>query len=88
MSEPTDPADIANQVWTVLFECEAGHRSDIQMRGHSKQEVTDWMQLLDGTSPMYVFPPDEHSPIGKCMWKEPTDPEFCGKPFKCRLKEE
>lgn len=81
------PEDLANQQWTILFECEAGNKQEIILRGHCRQEAVDFAELMDGTSPMYVYPPDENSPIGKCVWIEEGKP-ICGKPFKCKVKEE
>jgi hypothetical protein len=35
--------------------------------------------LLDGTSPFYIYPPGEGSPIGKCA--------ICGAPYTCTVLE-
>jgi hypothetical protein len=45
----------------------------------SIEQLQQWAGLMDGTSPMYVYPPDKKSVIGKCG--------VCGKPFKATVTE-
>ncbi len=47
--------------------CEKGHRQVIKVDSSLGEEwARNLAGLLDGTSPMYVYPPGEDSPIGKC----------------------
>jgi hypothetical protein len=57
--------------------CESGHRQSFTIENMSPEWVEMWAGLMDGTSPLYVHPPDEKSVIGKCG--------ICGKPFKASV---
>jgi len=48
--------------------CFAGHLQSITVEGMPREWVDGWAGLLDGTSPLYKFPPcdDPNSAIGKC----------------------
>jgi hypothetical protein len=54
-----------------------GNTQRIYMADHTRDMARDFAQMLDGTSPMFVYPPDECSPIGKCV--------NCGARFTCAL---
>jgi len=51
---------------TVHIVCEQGHEQDIKLQNVDRQFAEGFAGLIDGTSPMYVYPPDEKSSIGKC----------------------
>ncbi len=50
----------------VEVRCEAGHTQTFRVVDMSREWVESWAGLMDGTSPMYVYPPTDFSPIGKC----------------------
>jgi hypothetical protein len=69
--------------YKATFTCEKGHSQTTRLdaslgRGWAEQ----WMRLLDGTSPLYLYPPKPGEPgvIGRCG--------ICGSPIKGKLTEE
>ena len=47
--------------------CEQGHRQAIKVDPDLGEEWARGLAgLMDGTSPMYLYPPGANSPIGKC----------------------
>ncbi len=80
------PAMSQPDYWTLTCDCEAGHVQTLRI---SKEMSREWVEqlagLLDGTSPLYVFPPGSDSPIGKCCYTlgvKESEYSTCGKPFK------
>lgn len=69
----------------VECKCKAGHVTRLIYQDMSRDFVEGVCGLLDGTSPMYLFPPCEDSSIGKCAWSEPGSLEVCGEPFKASI---
>ena len=66
----------------VLIEatCANGHRQVLQIAGELGLEYARGLAgLLDGTSDLYRFPPDEKSVIGKCG--------ICGSQIECVVSE-
>lgn len=50
----------------MYLRCENGHDQVIIVRGLDLDTVKGMAGLIDGTSPMYVYPPGPESMIGKC----------------------
>lgn len=52
--------------------CENNHRQRIYLRGMTAEMADDYAGILDGTSPVYAYPPREHpvteSSIGRCQF--------------------
>lgn len=46
--------------------CDNQHKQQIKYVGVSREFAEMQCGLLDGTSPMYLFPPGPESSIGKC----------------------
>lgn len=65
--------------YKVTAKCENGHEQSITLQGMTKEWAESYAGLLDGTSPFYIYPPNEKSVIGKCG--------ICGKTFKCKIEE-
>ena len=67
------------KIYTLLFKCDNGHESRLEMHGMTEEMVKDYAQLIDGSSPMYVYSPigDPKSSIGKC--------NICGAQFTCSI---
>lgn len=62
----------------VRVECSSGHEQTIK---YDESFSLEWVEtqcgLLDGTSPLYEYPPGPESVIGKCG--------ICGKQVKCSI---
>lgn len=69
-----DPTD--DFVITAL--CDGGHRQTVHYCGMSRKFVEGVAGLLDGSSPMYQFPPGDDSVIGKCS--------KCGAKIHCTVE--
>ncbi len=58
--------------------CESGHRQIMKVDASLGREYAESLAgLLDGTSPLYLYPPGEDSCIGKCG--------ICGKKITCTI---
>lgn len=64
----------------VMCRCTNGHEMTITYNGLSREFVDIQCGLLDGSSALYKFPPDDKSPIGKCG--------ICQCQIKCTVLEE
>lgn len=70
----TDPT------YTLRLTCKNGHTQDLRCPGQARAWVEHLGKLMDGTSPFYVYPPDDRSVIGKCC--------ICFAPFTSEIVEE
>ncbi len=50
----------------VTFTCKAGHSQTIEYIGLTREFAETQAKLIDGSSPLYKFPPGPDSIIGKC----------------------
>lgn len=64
----------------IVAECKKGHSQILHVEGMDRKSVELQAGLIDGTSPFYLYPPDETSVIGKCG--------FCGRKFICSVYED
>ena len=66
----SNPSDSQPQLpaFRVTFSCKQGHTQIITWYGQDESFVRNWAKLVDGTSPLYSFPPreDKYSVLGKC----------------------
>ena len=72
-------SDGSKTYFQVTAACATGHSQTFRVYGMSREWVDGWAGLMDGTSPLYVSPPDEQSPIGKCG--------ICGAKITCKVEE-
>lgn len=72
----------------ITATCSAGHKSTIRYSGFTLEMAIVQAGLLDGSSPLYIYPPKEGDggKIGRCQWAEPGQ-KPCGKWFKCTIEE-
>jgi hypothetical protein len=66
--------------FVVEARCSAGHVQRLTYEGFDREYVEAMCRLLDGTSTLYKYPPDDKSPIGKCR--------TCGLWFTAKIVEE
>lgn len=53
--------------YLIHFICAGGHQQNLRIdKSLGKDYAINLAQLMDGSSPLYVHPPDEKSMIGKC----------------------
>lgn len=52
--------------YRIEFRCEKGHKQVMTYSGVTREYADGHAKLIDGTSPMYVYPPGNDSSIGKC----------------------
>lgn len=54
----------------VDLRCDNGHEQKIVLHGYSRAAAIDFARMVDGTSPMYAYPPRqfpvEGSPLARC----------------------
>lgn len=50
----------------IEFTCKEGHQQVITYTGMQREFAESVAKLMDGSSPLYVFPPGPESSIGKC----------------------
>jgi hypothetical protein len=65
----------------VRAECSAGHIQEFTFIGMDRDFVEGLCGLMDGSSPMYKYPPGPESMIGKCQWQKMVTPEELANPF-------
>lgn len=64
----------------ITAQCYNGHKQELRIHDELGIDFArTHAELLDGTSPMYVFPPGADSMIGKCG--------ICKVPFRCTIEE-
>ncbi len=78
---PKPPLPKKELAFKVTAKCENGHEQFVTYYDMTREQVEVIIGLVDGTSPLYIYPPGENSVIGKCAYPN------CGKPFKCSIQE-
>lgn len=65
------------QHFVITVRCESGHEQKIGYYGLHRPFVESVAGFMDGTSPMFKYPPGAESAIGKCG--------ICGKQVKATV---
>ncbi len=68
-------------MYVIDIICQNGHTQQLKLsQDLGRVWAENYAALLDGSSPLYLYPPDETSSLGKCG--------LCGKRIKATVMEE